>query len=81
MARPRAEGRRTGGKSPGGTGGGRSDVVVLYGWHPVREALANPVRHCRRLLATENALRRLEEEHVPMPLVPEIVRPAPSIGC
>ena len=51
------------------------DRVVLYGWHPVREALANPVRIPRRLVATENALRRLEEEGVATRIDPEIVRP------
>ncbi|MDQ0470738.1 TrmH family RNA methyltransferase [Labrys wisconsinensis] len=51
------------------------DIVVLYGWHPVREALQNPARRLRRLLATENALRRLQEERVELGLAPEIVRP------
>jgi 23S rRNA (guanosine2251-2'-O)-methyltransferase len=51
------------------------DVVVLYGWHPVREALANPKRRARRLLATANALRRLHEEGIELGLSPEIVRP------
>ena len=36
--------------------------MVLYGWHTVMAALANPQRHFRRLLATENAARRLAEE-------------------
>ena len=31
------------------------DHVVLYGWHPVVEALGNPHRRLRRLLASENA--------------------------
>ncbi len=35
------------------------DGVILYGWHPVVEALSNPRRRIRRLLVTENALRRL----------------------
>src|SRR5579875_3750736 len=30
------------------------DSVVLYGWHPVSEALANERRGLRRLLASEN---------------------------
>jgi 23S rRNA (guanosine2251-2'-O)-methyltransferase len=49
--------------------------VILYGWHPVRAALENPARHIRRLLATENALRRLAEEQVPLRVEPELVRP------
>jgi 23S rRNA (guanosine2251-2'-O)-methyltransferase len=53
--------------------------VILYGWHPVRAALENPARHIRRLLATENALRRLGEEHVPLRVEPELVRP-PAIA-
>jgi len=49
---------------------------VLYGWHPVVEALRNPRRHFLRLLATENGARRLEEEaDIALPLKPEIVRP------
>ncbi|MBM6596024.1 TrmH family RNA methyltransferase [Microvirga pudoricolor] len=50
--------------------------TILYGWHPVAEALRNGKRKLHRLLATENSLRRLEEElGVPLPLQPEIVRP------
>lgn len=52
------------------------DVVVLYGWHPVVEALRNGKRRIRRLLATENSARRLGEElGSPLPAEPEIVRP------
>lgn len=47
---------------------------VLYGWHPVAEALRNPGRHHLRLLATENGARRLTEELGGLPLAPEIVR-------
>jgi 23S rRNA (guanosine2251-2'-O)-methyltransferase len=50
-------------------------LAVLYGWHTVTAALKNPVRHIRKLLATENAARRLAEEHMPLPIKPEIVRP------
>lgn len=51
------------------------DAVMLYGWHTVTAALANPARHIRKLLATENALRRLAEEGITPSLAPELVRP------
>jgi 23S rRNA (guanosine2251-2'-O)-methyltransferase len=51
------------------------DVTVLYGWHPVAAALQNPARRVRKLLATENAARRLAEEKIPTTPAPEIVRP------
>src|SRR4051794_1786669 len=38
--------------------------VILYGWHTVAAALANPQRHIRKLWVTENAVRRLAEEHI-----------------
>jgi 23S rRNA (guanosine2251-2'-O)-methyltransferase len=48
--------------------------VVMYGWHTVTAALRNPARRVRRLLATENAARRLSDEGVTRK--PEVVRPA-----
>lgn len=52
------------------------DTTILYGWHPVVEALRNGKREIRRLLATENSAARLHEElGVPLPIEPEIVRP------
>ena len=51
------------------------DTTVLYGWHPVTAALRNPARRVRKLLATENAARRLADEKIPTSPPPEIVRP------
>jgi 23S rRNA (guanosine2251-2'-O)-methyltransferase len=55
--------------------GAEQGAVILYGWHTVTAALANPARHIRKLLATENALRRLADEGVRLPVEPELVRP------
>lgn len=65
--------------SPGRARRGRSDtaggdLTVLYGWHPVVEALRNPLRRPRRFLATENAARRAIEELGTLPIEPTIVR-------
>lgn len=51
------------------------DVTVLYGWHPVAEALRNPARKHRKLMATENALIRVREEIGEPPCPVETVRP------
>jgi 23S rRNA (guanosine2251-2'-O)-methyltransferase len=76
-SKPRSQRRRTGGAyerrdrirgEPGGP-------AVLYGWHTVTAALTNPARHIRKLLVTENALRRLTEDGIKLPLEPELVRP------
>jgi 23S rRNA (guanosine2251-2'-O)-methyltransferase len=48
--------------------------VVMYGWHTVTAALRNPARQVRKLLATENAARRLAEEGIT--IKPEPVRPS-----
>jgi len=47
--------------------------VVMYGWHTVTAALRNPARRVRKLLATENAARRLADED--FIVRPEVVRP------
>lgn len=75
---------RSAGGRPGHKGGrdfGRArkphgeGPVVIYGWHAVKAALENPARSVLRLMATENAARRLAEEKVPMRVTPDIVRP------
>ena len=49
--------------------------VILYGWHTVTAALANPERRIRKLFLTENAARRLADENIDTRVPPEIVRP------
>jgi 23S rRNA (guanosine2251-2'-O)-methyltransferase len=51
------------------------DAVLLYGWHTVTAALANPARRIRKLLVTENAHKRLAEDGITPPIEPEIVKP------
>jgi 23S rRNA (guanosine2251-2'-O)-methyltransferase len=53
----------------------RDGPAILYGWHTVSAALANPDRKIRKLLLTENAARRLAEENIDTKVTPEIVRP------
>jgi 23S rRNA (guanosine2251-2'-O)-methyltransferase len=50
-------------------------VAILYGWHTVAAALANPRRKVRKIVATENAARRLTDERLALSVTPEIVRP------
>src|ERR1041384_5493327 len=64
----RQPGRRDRATSPDGP-------VILYGWHTVSAALANPERQIRKLLLTENAARRLADENIDPRVAPEIVRP------
>ena len=54
--------------------GPSSDLVILYGWHPVTLALLNPKRRIRKLYTTENAAHRLTEEGIKPQVTPEIVR-------
>lgn len=78
----RPAGHHAGGRRPHHSDGppphrpGDIDEAVLYGVHPVIEALRNPKRRHRRLLATENALKRLTEEIGELPLQAELVRPS-----
>jgi 23S rRNA (guanosine2251-2'-O)-methyltransferase len=55
--------------------GGADGPVILYGWHTVAAALANPERQIRKLFLTENAARRLADENIDTRVPPEIVRP------
>ncbi len=77
MARPRTwQPKRARQRSSNGLPRRSTDsTVILYGWHTVKAALENPARHIRRLLATENAARRLAESEVAVRTTPEIVRP------
>ena len=80
--------RRGGGKAPGkGRESGRQPAwrdrdsspegpIILYGWHTVAAALANPQRQIRKLLLTENAARRLADDNIDTRVTPEIVRPS-----
>jgi 23S rRNA (guanosine2251-2'-O)-methyltransferase len=69
------------GRKPGGRPAWRDreaapdGPVILYGWHTVAAALANPRRQIRKLLLTENAARRLADENIETRVPPEIVRP------
>jgi 23S rRNA (guanosine2251-2'-O)-methyltransferase len=87
--RDRKQQFRRGGGKPAGKGrgpGGRpawrerdsspDDPVILYGWHTVAAALANPQRKIRKLLLTENAARRLADDNIDTTVTPEIVRPS-----
>ncbi|ABD06908.1 RNA methyltransferase TrmH, group 3 [Rhodopseudomonas palustris HaA2] len=49
--------------------------AILYGWHTVTAALANPARRIRKLLLTENAARKLADENINTRITPDIVRP------
>jgi 23S rRNA (guanosine2251-2'-O)-methyltransferase len=76
--------RRGGGKGPDrgresdrrGRDASPDGPVILYGWHTVAAALANPQRQIRKLLLTENAARRLADDNIDTRVTPEIVRPS-----
>jgi 23S rRNA (guanosine2251-2'-O)-methyltransferase len=52
----------------------RNAAVAIYGWHSVLAALENPRRRFHRVLATDNAARRLGEDNLKLPVEPELVR-------
>lgn len=52
-----------------------SGSALLYGWHTVTTALANPHRRIRTLYATANAAKRLASEGIPLDPAPLIARP------
>jgi 23S rRNA (guanosine2251-2'-O)-methyltransferase len=69
-------GRETGRRPPRRDRDADSDgPVILYGWHTVAAALANPARGIRKLWLTENAARRLADDNIDTRVTPEIVRP------
>ena len=73
--RGKRSGKPRAGPWRGGPPRDRDGPVVLYGWHSVKAALENPQRNFHRLLATENAARRLGEENVALGVKLDMVRP------
>jgi 23S rRNA (guanosine2251-2'-O)-methyltransferase len=72
------EKRREAGRRPAWRGreAAADGPVILYGWHTVVAALANPQRGILKLMLTENAARRLADENIDTRVTPDIVRPA-----
>lgn len=73
--RPPRPDRSRGGARRQRHAGSHDETAILYGFHSVAEALKNPRRVPHRLLATENALHRLAEAGVTLPITPTTVRP------
>ncbi|MCA6109760.1 23S rRNA (guanosine(2251)-2'-O)-methyltransferase RlmB [Bradyrhizobium cenepequi] len=75
-AKPFEKGRKSAGRPVWRSRDSDADgPVILYGWHTVSAALANPERRIRKLIVTENAARRLTEEGIDTRVTPEVVRP------
>lgn len=53
----------------------RTGRPVIYGFHAVVEALANPARKAKVLHVTENALKRLRDMMPHLPVEPRMARP------
>ena len=70
---PPHEGRGARGRPQGLASG--TDTALLYGYHAVAAALANPHRTIQRLLVSEGAAQRLAEAIEARNLKPEIVEP------
>lgn len=60
-------------RAPKGEGDG--EEVTLFGLHAVEAALTNPARRIIKLMATENAARRLETALKARGITPELVTP------
>ena len=72
----RESGRRTPPRTPWRDRDASPDgPVILYGWHTVAAALANPQRQIRKLWLTGNAARRLADDNIDTRVPAEIVRP------
>ena len=76
-SKPFDKGRQSGGRPAWrDRESGPDGPAILYGWHTVSAALANPQRNIRKLMLTENAARRLADDNIDTRVTAEIVRPA-----
>jgi 23S rRNA (guanosine2251-2'-O)-methyltransferase len=71
----KSQGGRPAWRDRGAKGGTGDGSVILYGWHTVTMALANPERRIRKLFVTENVARRLADEKIDTRVPPELVHP------